>query len=346
MKNYIILLTVIFFSYQQICTAQKKAITDQGDEVILYENGTWKYTKDFDAKDNNKIPLSSINHVRNKNASFLLKSSKGNLGFWIDPKKWNFGKSSSNKSAEYEFSLKDETLFGVIISEAVNIPIESYVDIAIQNGRDAAPDMKIVHKEYRIVNGLKVLHLQMEGTQAGVKFLYYTYYYSTENATIQFLVTSYASSFKKHASDAEELLNGLTTIGLQSATDSSKVTSQESKFNKDSTQGLYSTNNLCKQFFEGNWNYTTQGQFVTVERTFKKTIEYLENKKYLFEYDNKWINECEYEIVFKRTTKPNFTLIKVGEVIKVDILQIDKKLMRYRSSFRGTDTEAEMERSL
>lgn len=336
-------LPLIFVFFQEVCKAQKKAVTESGNEVILYENGTWKYLKEFDANDSNKIELNSLSFTKSKNASFLLKSTNGNLGYWIDPKKWKFGKSTSNPNADFELEFKGQSLQGVIVSEAANIPIESYVEIALQNGRQSAPDLKIMHKEYRIVNGLKVLHLEMEGTQAGVKFTYYSYYFSNESSTVQFLVVCYATTFKKFKNEAEELLNGLTIIPSSTVSDTSKSNKNIQPNNSNNlTQGLYSPNNKCKQFFVGNWKYSINGKLINVERTFTKTIEFMENRKYLFEYENRWLNECSYEIVFKRTTKPNFKLIKVGEVIKVDILEIDQKSMRYSATFRGVDTVGEM----
>lgn len=84
------------------------------------------------------------------------------------------------------------------------------------------------------------------------------------------------------------------------------------------------------------------GEKIYVERTFRKTYEYLENKKYVFEYDNKWIDDCNYDLIFKRTTKPNYKDAKIGEKFKVEILEIDDKKMKYVVTFRGNDTRGEM----
>ncbi|MEO5943375.1 MAG: hypothetical protein ABIP30_16995, partial [Ferruginibacter sp.] len=264
------LFLILFFSFlQHYCGAQKKAVTELGDEVILYDNGTWKYSKEFDVNDSSEIKISPIVYTKSKNASFLLKSSHGNLGYWVDPKKWTFGKSSSNPNSDFELEFKGQSLFSVIISEEAAIPVESYIKIAVQNGRESCPDIHITHKEYRIVNGIKVLNLQMEGTLAGVKFAYFGYYFSNENTAVQFIVTSYAATFKKYQSEAEELLNGLTVLPTTTDDTQKKASLQDIK--SDSLkQGLYSPNNKCKQFFEGNWSYLMNGKVVTVKRTFKK----------------------------------------------------------------------------
>ena len=325
-----------------ISKAQKKAITDTGEEVILYENGTWKYFKEFDSNDSNVIKINPVVFSKSSNASFLLKSNHGNIGFWIDPKKWTFGKSATNPSADFELEFKGQSIQGVIISEAVEIPLESYIQIAIQNGRLSSPDLKLLHKEYRIVNDIKVLHLQMEGTQSGVKFSYYAYYFSNENSTVQFLVASYQKTMSKYLREAEELLNGITEIKVTQP-DSLKVMGKLNPKPKDSIpQGLYSPNNNCRQFFPGKWSYSANGRKIQVERTLKTTIEYTDDRKFKFEYSNKWINDCSYEITFIGTTKPKYNLMKVGEVMKVDILEIDRDRMKYNVLFRGLDIRGEM----
>ena len=71
----------------QICFGQQKALTETGDEVILYDDGTWKYTNQAETTfiDTNKVEFK-----KNDNSTFLLKSKKFNIGVWINPKKWKF----------------------------------------------------------------------------------------------------------------------------------------------------------------------------------------------------------------------------------------------------------------
>jgi len=106
-------------------------------------------------------------------------------------KKWSFQKATDNLVAENQFQLRNSDLYGIIIIEQVEIPLETLKAIAVENGKVAAPDLKIVKEEYRTVNGIKVLLFQMNGTTQGIKFSYYGYYYSNENGSVQFI--TYAS---------------------------------------------------------------------------------------------------------------------------------------------------------
>ncbi len=188
--------------------AQIVAVTETGDEVILYDDGTWKYQNE-DQLLENEIPMNKNKFEKDKASTFLLKSNKINVGIYLNPKKWSFTKSTDNPEAEYELQLKGEDLYGMLITEKVEIPLETLKTIAVENGKAAAPDLMIVKEEYRIVNGLKVLLLQMNGTMQGIKFSYYGYYFSNANGTLQFVTYTSQNLIDSFKPESEKLLNGL-----------------------------------------------------------------------------------------------------------------------------------------
>jgi len=75
MKKIILLSLVSFLSLPFF--AQKKAIADTGEEVILYDNGTWKYVKE---QVKTETPTNPTKFTKSANASFLVKSTKTNMG--------------------------------------------------------------------------------------------------------------------------------------------------------------------------------------------------------------------------------------------------------------------------
>lgn len=208
--NKIITCLLLFWSSQELYS-QQVAITDKGETVLLYDDGTWSY-QETDIETESEIPLNPTVFEKPDSATFLLKSNKTNIGFWLDPKKWKFTKGANNSDAEYEIKLKNEDLYAMIISERTSIPIESMRAIALENGREAAPNLKIIKEEYRNINGLKVLFLQMNGTLQGIDFTYYGYYYSNENGTIQFITYTAQNLLETYAESSEELLNGLVEL--------------------------------------------------------------------------------------------------------------------------------------
>lgn len=206
-----IILVLIFCSLIFNVMAQIKAVTETGEEVILFKDGTWIYQNEKDSMAK-EIPLSPKKYKKNQANSFLLKSSIFNVGFWINPKQWSFKKANNNEDSEYELSFKKGDLYGMIITEKVEIPLETMKLIALENGRAVSPDLRIVKEEYRMVNGIKVLFLQMNGTTQGIKFSYYGYYYSNENGTVQFITYTSQNLMKEYTDDCKDLLNGIVEL--------------------------------------------------------------------------------------------------------------------------------------
>lgn len=191
--------------------AQERAVTSTGEEVILFDDGTWKYM-DVDLPTVDEITTNPRNFTKAKESSFLLKSKKTKNGFWINPKKWDFRKGTDNPDAEYELQLKEGDLYGMIITEKVEIPLEALKNIALTNAKSVAPDVKVVKEEYRNVNGLKVLCMQLNGTTQGIKFSYFGYYYSDESGTLQFITYTAQSLIDEYRDTAESLLNGIVLL--------------------------------------------------------------------------------------------------------------------------------------
>ncbi len=333
---------VLFFLFvliiSKITVAQKKAITDNGDEVILYDNGTWKYTKEF-IDTANFIKTNPVAFYKPKNANFLLKSTHAHVGFWIDTKKWTFGKATSNKSAEYELQNKNETMQVEVITEKIALPLTTLRKIAIKNAKAAAPDWHIVKEEYRTVNGLKVLFIQSEGTISDIHFIFYSYYYTDASSSTQFLVlgSKDANNFSKE--DAENLLNGIVVTdadgsNLSSVPDEEVKVDVKSPLSQDSPQGNYD----CKKYFAGKWQYTSQMQRITVERTLDKSVEQIGNHTY--EYSIKWLDNCKYQLIFKSSDDPNYEV--PDKPMIVDILGIDNQTMEYEAMYNGQSVKNEM----
>ncbi len=195
----------------EIAKAQQKAITGTGEEVLLYDDGTWKYQNENVLKET-AISTNSKAFTKDYNASFLLKSKKLNVGFWLNPKLWSFKKATDNAEAEYELQLKTGGLYGMVISEKIQIPLERLKSIAIENAKTAAPDLRIVKEEYRMVNGLKVLLLQLNGTMKGIKFSYYGYYYSNKKGTVQFITYTSQNLLEGYKKECDVLLNGFVEL--------------------------------------------------------------------------------------------------------------------------------------
>jgi len=210
MKKTNLLLILILSSFT--VQSQISAITETGDEVVLYNDGSWIYTDPF-LNEVTEIKTNSYKFRKNKKSTFLLKSKVLNLGIYINPKDWTFEKGGEiNDETEYEFSYKHGDLYGLALTEEAELSLESLREIAIENAKSTAPDIQIVKEEYRTVNGIKILLLQLDGTIQGTKFTYLGYYFSNENGTVQFITYSTQKLIKKYKNECEKLLNGLVEL--------------------------------------------------------------------------------------------------------------------------------------
>jgi hypothetical protein len=80
------------------------------------------------------------------------------------------------------------------------------------NAKNASPDVKEIFSEYRIVNGIKVIYLELSGTVNGIKFSYAGYYFTNINGTVQLVAFTTQNAFPTIKPKLLELLNGLTEI--------------------------------------------------------------------------------------------------------------------------------------
>ena len=201
----------ILVSFCYTSTSQIIAITETGDKVILYNDGSWIYDVsnhviNSEIKTNNKL------FKKDKKSTFLVKSKVFNIGVYLNPQDWSFEKDYNDPTAEYIFNYKNGDLYAMMITEEMEIPLEVLKGIALENGRSAAPDIHIAKEEYRTVNGHKLLMLQLNGTIEGIKFSYYGYYFSNENGTVQLITYTSQSLFNKYKEAAEKLLNGFVEL--------------------------------------------------------------------------------------------------------------------------------------
>lgn len=189
-----------------ISLAQTKAVTENGDEVLLYEDGTWGYIKEtkshFDS-----IPTNEQRFVKTPALTFSLKSKNIPASIFYNTSKWAMKKGDS--PSEYTFSHKTQDVYGMFISEQIEIPVENLRTIALNNAQEVAPNCEIVKEDFRVVNGKKVFFMQMNGTTQGIKFTYLGYYYSNQSGTFQFVTYTAQNLLAKVQVEMLELLNGV-----------------------------------------------------------------------------------------------------------------------------------------
>jgi hypothetical protein len=188
--------------------AQINATTSSGDKVILYENGSWLYL-DKTLNKKPKIDTSQKTYSVSPSATFLLKSNRLNIGVNFDTKKWNFSKSYDSQQSEYSFQLKGKDCYAAFMAEQGEVPPERLSEAIIATVRQGFPDVKIEKQEYRSVNNVTMLYMQMSGNLHGTNFTYIGYYHTSKKGTTQLVAYTFTKVLEEYKDIMEEFINGL-----------------------------------------------------------------------------------------------------------------------------------------
>ena len=188
--------------------AGQRAITDNGDYVILNDDGTWAYEEKAISAEP-KILANTGSFKKHPDAQFVLKSERNDSTFAVDPEAWHFAKSEGGDAyAEFEFQLKGQDLYGMAITERIEIEKHELAKIAFENAQAAGTNSSVIKKEYRKVNNTPVIYMEMLATLHGIEFKYHGYYYSNATGSTQLVVYTAVNLADKYAAEINKILNG------------------------------------------------------------------------------------------------------------------------------------------
>ncbi len=151
--------------------AQQRALTEDGKEVVLFDNGTWKFVNESDAKALETTITNNNLFEKSRNASFLMKSKKMDVGVYFDPKKWKLATQNISPHVEYFFAERNSNdgYFGFMITEKVQIAtLKNLKDLIIENVNRNVDYFRLKESEYRTVNGMKVLYIRYAANKKGM----------------------------------------------------------------------------------------------------------------------------------------------------------------------------------
>jgi hypothetical protein len=191
--------------------------TNKGDKVNLYENGKWEYDRVNDSLlaisvSDSSTRINDSDFSKGKSSIYLVKSKKLRVGVYIDPDHWGVTNGGINEPAEFNFTMKEFDILASLITEKTSFPLEDLAELIYQNAKNQSADVEILKKEYRIVNGVKMLCMQMKMTVKGISFIYFTYNFSNKNGTAQLTCVTNAMLFNKNRQKIEKFLNGLVIL--------------------------------------------------------------------------------------------------------------------------------------
>ena len=184
-----------------------KAITESGEKVNLFSDGTWEYAPE-DSQEEVKRPINSTKFITPSTSKELVKGRSVNYEVYFDKEKWQTLTKNINEMAEYSLLHKDKNAYAIIIPESASIPLETLRNIVVNNARSVSSSTTILKEEERNVNGSKVIMLNIKAKVQGMDFIYIYYIYSGEKSSIQVIGFTTEELFSEYTNDIENLLNG------------------------------------------------------------------------------------------------------------------------------------------
>jgi hypothetical protein len=194
---------VMLFAGCAAVAGEMEATTGDGKKVILHPDGTWVFKQTVQSRESGSA------FTRPPRSTKVLNSRKGFYELWIDPTKWGTEVSHENPDAEFNLAHTSGDAYAMVIPERIEMPIASLKRLALENAREVAPDAKIVFDKERVVNGVKVVNMRIDGTIEGIKFTYYGYYWVGRAGTLQFIAYTGQNLFEEFEPEFTDLLNGL-----------------------------------------------------------------------------------------------------------------------------------------
>jgi len=216
--KYLVTTFFLFFTFTSVFS-QTKAVTELGDTIYVYNNGTWSYemleeTPEFNELSflNESIPLDTISNefTYSQSATKEVENSFDLFKIKYNEKKWRRVPSASlNDEAEFAFENKDADIWCIVISEETSIAPEMLFSIARQSIKEKmGTNPEVIKSELRTVNGHQVVRGAMKANVSGITFLFDTYYFSNENGSVQFTTWSSEAIWKREQENILEFLNG------------------------------------------------------------------------------------------------------------------------------------------
>ncbi|KAK3582627.1 hypothetical protein CHS0354_024181 [Potamilus streckersoni] len=159
-----------------------------------------------------KVPDPQINQTSSVNTAqqnSTVKTVKGNRVDYLisfDTTKW---KIDNSEVGEYSFELLGKNAFAMMIAGRKKMSLENLEAIAVANAKSQAPNLKVVSRDQKKINGKDVLSIQMDGNIEGIPFTFYGYLYAGENAALQFMSYTVSKMFSEYKPDMESLLSGM-----------------------------------------------------------------------------------------------------------------------------------------
>ena len=203
-------LTITFTGTGCASTATSKqveATTAQGEKVILFPDGTWKYKKQG-------IPTETLPgdfvSVKPAASTEVLVSKKNFAQLWYDPDDWKVLDESPHPLAEFFLVHREGEAFATVVAERITTnSTVKLKELSLQMTERAADRLEVLWEEKRFINDKEILVVRADISIQGIEFAYLFYYWSGEAGNLVISTWTGKNIFDDYSQQMTTLLSGL-----------------------------------------------------------------------------------------------------------------------------------------
>ncbi|MBS1538793.1 MAG: hypothetical protein JST20_13735 [Bacteroidetes bacterium] len=199
MKYTVTILAFLLIAGANLQAQNIKATTQDGKEVILAPNGTWKYSDPTIIKTGMK-PVTATKSVK----STIVKGFE----YWMDAKKWVASKKKDTENAEFQFNHSDGNCSIIIFTDKNYVSPDNYAQQFIEGLHQSSPDAKLINEEKRIFNGVEVRLVAVDAVFENITFRYYVCFYSGKKGTTQIISYTALELFPQFEKEIVDFMTG------------------------------------------------------------------------------------------------------------------------------------------
>lgn len=189
-----------------------EAFTAGDQKVIIFSDNTWKFMNKATESLYENTVINSTAYTNPKTASSLAQSKRADAGFYYDPKKWTV-LQEQHEYSRGEFALQgilNKDLFASFGSFTLetNVTLKNVKDIVLTGFLMNPSHYKIKRTEFRTVNGSEVFYIKYHDMDMDYDVIHY-YLITQDKACAQISAGSPEKNFASAEKDLLNLLNGV-----------------------------------------------------------------------------------------------------------------------------------------
>ena len=212
---------ILFISFSLHANEGVDAITENGQGVVLYSNGTWAFKREPtrpQIKKNKHVKTLPPRLVKNKKiepkstlktkSKSILKGKHNTYKIIYDNTLWK-KTSSANDDAEIQLEHKTGNGFAMVIFDRSPISLKDLKKQVLTTMRSVASKVEIISEEKKRIKNHQIMVLKINSTIENTPFSYFNYYASGQWGTIQFVTYTATALMADYEADFTTLLDGL-----------------------------------------------------------------------------------------------------------------------------------------